>query len=199
MKYVDAIFLPGIIAITIAVGWRQSHRRSLMLGAFIVVSAAELLVLVGCTVGRSLWSGLTSTTTRRNPIAKTPLDTLVGDVFSWVGALVILSVVGALVMAFVGRQLMLAVALLGTSLSALAYQLHIREHVSLSKHVGFGLIFAAPLCSLVVFTLFYLARRRNGWKRFAALFAMAVCVWLPIVTGLAASRDLTSGLPNAQT
>ena len=187
--YVAAIFIPGVLLICFLAGRQCSMRRRLELLAYVAGAAIELVLLLGLTLGRSLEPGLRATATNRGWVGVT---SLLQDTRGWIGPLILLTVLGAVVMAAVGRQVALAVALLATSLTAIVYHLVLGQDASLFEHAGFGLIFAAPLCSLVVFTLYYLARRRNGWVRFAALFAMAACVWVALLTGLAASHSFAT-------
>ncbi|NED92617.1 hypothetical protein G3I76_72760, partial [Streptomyces sp. SID11233] len=46
------------------------------------------------------------------------------------------------------RRALLGLLLTGTAFLAPAYQIHLQTEVSLFKHVGFGLLFAAPMAGL---------------------------------------------------
>ena len=115
------------------------------------------------------------------------------DIGKWVGPIVLVSVLGAVVAAVATRRVILVTVLLVTSLSADLYQLRIREYVSLFKHVGFGLIVGAPLAAA---GLIYFARwlSRRVMSRAVPALVVVACVWLPLINGLSASRSFAGGI-----
>ena len=156
-KYVALLFVPSIVVLALIVSlpyfgkWAWIRPVSLTAGLTMVLYAAYK------AAGTAAATGISVTTTNR---AKGT------DSLSWVldlsgqygGVIFGAAVLGA---AFVIRlpqrhpyaavpaarwqRVALALLLAGTALLAPLYQAHLQTTVSLQKHVGFGLLFAAPL------------------------------------------------------
>jgi hypothetical protein len=154
VKYASALYLPTLCAMAVLVA-RTSWPRALARGtAFAMVAGGVvfgLLVLLGA--GTALE---TTTTGRISGISTTP--ELLAATGRWLGPWIIAAAAGAILAGTArrpdigsrARAVLLAIVLFTTLLLAPAYHLHLRTDVSLSKHVGYGLVFAAPLAGLAL-------------------------------------------------
>ena len=89
-----------------------------------------------------LKKGIISTTAHRTPLSPSPREELVWYVVQWVGPWLLLALLGALTQR---RRRLISVVLLAMSVIGPLQQIRIGEGTSLSKHVAFGIVFAAPL------------------------------------------------------
>lgn len=162
VKYAGALFVPTIALLVVLAGWPALGRRVLIRPVLFGAVVGALLY------GGLLWGGplyhdaLSSTTTNRVH-GTTPVTTLLRETLNWGGIVIGLAVIGTICytrrvrmqsdegMAPAGarfRRLTLGVLLTGTALLAPAYQAHLHTDVSLEKHIGFGLFFAAPMAGV---------------------------------------------------
>ncbi len=179
-KYASAIFDPVVIAICLLVvaarfGWRAGFRYSAILAALTVALVSALLAVAGS----SYWAGVTSTTTNRSASDATVHQILV-DTFSWIGAVIALSALGAVVLVIMAARgrislpyALLAVTLFGATLLAPANQARIHTATSLSKHVNYGAWFGALLAGY--FLSCVVGRGvKHSWRYLVALPLVAV-------------------------
>ncbi|GAB3281045.1 DUF3824 domain-containing protein [Actinocorallia lasiicapitis] len=174
-KYASALYLPTVVAMAVLVA-RTSWPRALARGA--VFGLALCAVVAGVLFGLDALRALQSTTTGRGD-GGVPASTLLAASGRWLGPTIVAAALGVAA-ALTGdraavpsrvRNVLLCVVLFATLLLAPAYHLHLHTDVSLFKHVGFGLVFAAPLAGLA------LARLTGAHLRFP-LPAIAVGVGL---------------------
>jgi hypothetical protein len=170
VKYAGLLFVPTIAVLPVLAGWPAlrgwagRHRAWLAAGypvAFCVVVAGLLYgaLLLG---GHDYLTALSATTTAR-AAGTTPALTVLRESGEWGGIIAGLAAFGTVAyarrvrtepdeqIAPAGgpvRRVALGAVLTGTALLAPAYQLHLHTDVSLHKHVGFGLFFAAPMAGL---------------------------------------------------
>jgi hypothetical protein len=86
-------------------------------------------------------------------------------------------------------RLCLGVSLCGTALLAPAYQVHLNTHVSLHKHIGYGLLFAAPMAGVGISRLVGAHFRRPE---------LGILVWVTLlILGMAQSQDTYSVWPDS--
>lgn len=162
VKYAAALYLPTITLLVVLAAWPHLKARSLLRG---VVFAA--MTGVGLLVGgkySGLLAGVKDTTTNR-AVGADPASLMLRNSLQWGGVLFGISVLGALLYLFRGRmnespeslrmtgpgmrwRFALGAVLCGSALLAPIYQIHIHTDVSLFKHVGFGLFFAAPMAGV---------------------------------------------------
>jgi hypothetical protein len=165
VKYASALFIPTVVALGFIVVWQH---RGLKL-AF--ARAAALSVLTGiCSYSGLVMTGvltaLKQTTTQREEGTDTPKQ-LSDMIIEWGGLLFIVALIGAVLYVKKGRmgevrvgtdantpsrlwRFMLVSVLCGSALLAPAYQIKIHTAVSLHKHIGYGLLFAAAIAGVGV-------------------------------------------------
>ncbi len=157
-KYASLLFLPTIIVLACVSalpyhGWRWSLLRPVSL----TVMAASMAYGALKLAGPSYVQGIQFTTTSRAQ-GTTPTQTMLTEIAKWGAPVFAAALVGAAYYVFRFRpdvdarlrlgpwgRVALAALLLGTALLAPVNQLRLHTDVSLQKHVGFGLLFAAPL------------------------------------------------------
>jgi len=157
-KYAALLFVPTVLVLAGISALVHSGRwwallRPVVLGLTFGAMVYGLVRLAGPGYA----AGISSTTTSRAQ-GTTPTSQILREVAQWGGVVFAVALVGALFYVlrpkfaidageqpgWIGRAL-LACLLVGTALLAPADQLHLHTDVSLYKHVGFGLLFAAPL------------------------------------------------------
>ena len=172
-KYAMAIYVPGIAAIGVLLAWRHSRWGALRRGILIITATAAAGFFVLTFWAADLKRGIVSTTANRTPLSPTPRLELIWDVVEWIGPWILLAVLGALTQA---RRWPIPVVLLAMSVIAPLQQIRIGEGTSLSKHVAFGLVFAAPLIgSLLAWMI-----KRTKWLGIPIAVAVAA---LLVVSG----------------
>jgi hypothetical protein len=170
VKYAALIFVPTIAVLPVLAGWPALHGRARRYRSWLAAGypVAFCAVVAGLLYGALLLGGhdyltaLSATTTARAP-GTTPTLTVLRESGEWGGIIAGLAAFGTGAYAFrvrtepdeqiapAGgpvRRMVLGTVLTGTALLAPAYQLHLHTDVSLHKHVGFGLFFAAPMAGL---------------------------------------------------
>ncbi len=157
-KYASLLFVPTIIVLACISalpyqGWRWAAIRPVALTVLVASMAYGALKLAGPTYVH----GIQQTTTARAQ-GGTSTRTLLTEIAKWGAPVFVAALVGAGYYVFrfrpdtdsrlrLGRlgRAALAALLLGTALLAPANQLRLHTDVALQKHIGFGLLFAAPL------------------------------------------------------
>jgi len=115
--------------------------------AVMLVTGAAAGYFVFALWGQSLREGIAVTTTTRAVLNPAPVPVLIDQVLGWVGPVLALAVFGALL---TWRRWPVALVLLAGSVLVPAAQIRIGEGTSLAKHVGFGMVFAAPLAGALL-------------------------------------------------
>jgi hypothetical protein len=162
VKYAGLLFVPTIAVLPAVAGWPALGRRALFYPpAFAAVVAA--LVYAALRLGGGAYAAaIAGTTTNRAHGAVSAL-TIARESVAWGGLVIALAVAGAVAYIVAPRtepgeqiappggrwrRAALGAVLAGTAFLAPAYQMHLHTDVSLLKHIGFGLFFAAPLAGL---------------------------------------------------
>ncbi|HEV3383149.1 MAG TPA: glycosyltransferase family 39 protein [Trebonia sp.] len=162
VKYAGALYVPTICCLPALAGWPVRGRRVLWYPlAFGVVVAA--LLWAGLHLGGHAYlEAITSTTTNRAQ-GTTSDGLILRESVAWGGLLTVLAAIGAVAYArrprtepgeLIGppgqraRRVLLGIVLSGTMFLAPLYQMHLHTDVSLQKHIGFGMFFAAPLAGV---------------------------------------------------
>lgn len=164
VKYASALYLPTIVVLALLTGWPYKGRKAFLRMVLLAAGIGGLLVAGMYTT--NLMDGVRQTTTNRVHGTDTA-EFLLTQSAKW-GGLMFLAAVGGAV-SYVRRSRMnespqalrlgapgwrwralLGIVLCGTALLAPAYQVHLGTVVSLFKHVGFGLLFAAPMAGVGV-------------------------------------------------
>ncbi len=161
VKYASALFLPTLVVLAVLSAWPHRGSRALLRGVTLALGSGALLAL-GLKF-TNVMAGVQATTTERAQGTESALSILTKS-GEWGGLAFAMACIGAV--SFVRRERMnevpteqeaktrrlwrlaLAVLLCGSALLAPAYQVHLHTSVSLFKHLGFGLFFAAPMAGL---------------------------------------------------
>jgi hypothetical protein len=164
VKYASALYLPTIVVLALLTGWPYKGRKAFLRMILLAAGIGGLLVVGMYTT--NLMDGVRQTTTNRAH-GTDSTEFLLTQSAKWGGLMFLAAVSGAV--SYVRRSRMnespqalrlgapgwrwralLGVVLCGTALLAPAYQVHLGTVVSLFKHVGFGLLFAAPMAGVGV-------------------------------------------------
>jgi hypothetical protein len=203
VKYAGLLYVPTIAVLSAIVGWPELGRRALLYPPAFAAVVAGLLFgalrlaghayvgAIGDTVTKGAQSGVSALTIGRESAA-------------WGGVVMLLAVVGAVAYAWRPRpgpdvqiapyggrrqRAALGAVLVGTAFLAPAYQMYLLNDLSLLKHVGFGLFFAAPLAGLGLVRLMGDHFRRPQ---------MGVALWcVALVLGASQSWNLYHSWPSS--
>jgi 4-amino-4-deoxy-L-arabinose transferase-like glycosyltransferase len=162
VKYASALYLPVIVLLAVLVCYqRRGLPQALLRGALLALLTVGILGL-GLYASGYL-QAIQSTTTARVQ-GTTAAAQILYDCARWGGLQFAVACVG--VFSYVRRSRMsempgwrgavpgarwrtaLGVLLAGSALLAPAYQLHLQTEISLHKHIGYGLLFAAPMAGV---------------------------------------------------
>ncbi len=207
-KYAAFLYVPAVVALAVlaavgVAGWRRSILRGLALG---VVTTA-LFAVAWVATSASLHLGIHVTTLSRQLGADEP-SVVLQKVAVWGGGILLLALLGAAFLCLYrrwpsveaqrtlvrtrGQRVCLGVLLLTTGLLAPATQVHLHTLTSLPKHIGFGLLFAAPLAGVALSRL--LGTNSQDPKRLGLV--LAICMALAW-NGLVQSEVQFASWPNS--
>lgn len=164
-KYAALLYVPVVVVLGFLVTFRHHHRVDAVVRLLAVPLLTGLLL-----AGAVLWAGpayltaLSHTTTQR-AAGKDPALTLLLQSAEWGGVVFTLAVLGTVFYLRRPRmgeaaaeydsrgpgwrwRLLLGSLLTGAAILAPAYQIHLHTGVSLHKHIGYGLLFAAPMAGV---------------------------------------------------
>ncbi|MFI8344007.1 ArnT family glycosyltransferase [Streptomyces sp. NPDC085639] len=167
VKYAAGLYVPTIVALSLLTALPH-HRARAFLRPLLLASSIGAVLVLGM-YGTGLVAGVRHSTTHRSHGSDSPLF-LLQQSLSWGGILFVAAVGGAFAYARRSRmnesplaaglggpsraqRLLLGLLLCTTVLLAPAYQMYLGTVVSLFKHIGFGLLFAAPLAGVGVIRL----------------------------------------------
>jgi hypothetical protein len=198
VKYASLLFLPTVVALGTLAAFPYRRWAGLLLRA-ILLPAVTAGVLAGALAlaGDGYLQAVRATTTDRAAGTADPLALLL-DCLRWGGGFFALALLGMVSYARRERmgelpgvslaarsrpwRLLLGLVLCGTAVLAPAYQMHLHTGVSLHKHVGYGLLFAAPMAGVGM------SRIVGAHFRYPQL---AILAWVTLLTlGLTQSQDL---------
>ncbi|MFJ4948750.1 glycosyltransferase family 39 protein [Streptomyces sp. NPDC088760] len=164
VKYASALYLPTIVVLALLTGWPHKGGKAFLRMLLLALGIGALLA--AGMYSTDLLAGVRQTTTDRDHGSDSAAFLLQRSA-EWSGLMFLTAVGGAL--SYVRRSRMnesplaqrlgspgwrrralLGLVLCGTALLAPAYQVHLGTVVSLFKHVGFGLLFAAPMAGVGV-------------------------------------------------
>lgn len=213
-KYAGLLFVPTIVLVAVFAGRYGGHTRvtgEARRRGWIAATGRGLLFVLAFTalvygwlrlLGPSYVTGITSTTTNRASG---------GDSLGYILKLAAELGAGVAALGFIGvwvdarlakgngarrgevaTRVLLSLALAGTALLAPAYQVHLHTATSLQKHVGFGLLFAAPVAGVALAALLRVGAR-DPRRLFAGLLVAIALTWAAI----AQSTQLYDGWPNS--
>lgn len=164
VKYASALYLPTIVVLALLTAWPHKGGKAFLRMILLALGIGGLLGVSMYTT--DLLAGVQQTTTDRDH-GSDATEFLLERSVEWGGLMFVTAAVGAI--SYVRRSRMnesplalrlgspgwrwralLGLVLCGTALLAPAYQIHLGTVVSLFKHVGFGLLFAAPMAGVGV-------------------------------------------------
>jgi hypothetical protein len=198
-KYASLLFVPCVIAFAGLAAWPTLRRRALIPVAALTAAIGGLLFGAVIMAGPDYLRGIDFSTLQRSQGISTT-SSLLWDCLKWAGLPFALAVIGAIAYAIrpytdrgeqiapAGsrlRRVVLGAVLASCALLAPAEQIRIHTFVSLQKHIGFGLFFAAPIAGVG------LARIVGDHFRRAQL---GILIWTTaLVLGLTQAIDQFSG------
>ncbi|MFD3373979.1 MULTISPECIES: glycosyltransferase family 39 protein [unclassified Streptomyces] len=160
-EYAAGLYLPTLVMLAALVSWPHRGRRSIVRAVLLGIGLA-VPILAGLHYSDVL-DGLRATTAREH-------DTdgareLLWKTAVWSGPMFLTACGGAIAYARRGRmnesppvarlgvpggvwRALLGLLLCGTALLALGYQIHLATSVAFYTHLGFGLLFAAPMAGV---------------------------------------------------
>jgi hypothetical protein len=213
-KYAALLFVPTVVVLAAVAAY--IHRRRLES----IIRPMMLSVLVGALTygalklaGPTYVQGIGQTTTDRAQ-GTTPSWQIIEESARWGGVVFVAAVVGALYyvlrptrdddhaapLADRYARIVLALLLVGTALLAPLDQLRIHTDVSLHKHIGFGLLFAAPLAGYGLVRLVgeHWRRLQLGIGIWALAFAIGIDQSYALFTSWPDQRPLVAVLQKYQ-
>jgi Dolichyl-phosphate-mannose-protein mannosyltransferase len=202
-KYASLLFVPSIIALAGLAAAPKFGRRALIAPVALGVTTAGLLAGTLYLAGPDYLTGIKFTTLNRFQ-GNSSTSSLLWDSAQWIGVPLVLAIIGAIAYAVrpftePGEQIapggsglrraMLGAVLAGSALLAPAEQIRIHTFVSLQKHVGFGLLLAAPIIGVG------LARVVGDHFRRAQI---GIAVWgAALALGMTQANNLFNAWPNS--
>lgn len=202
-KYASLLFVPCVIVLAGLASWPRRGRGALLPPIALAVTTVGLLGGVAYLAGPGYWHGITSTTLARAQ-STSSTESMLWDCAQWIGLPFALAVFGAVAYAIrpatesirqvtaagsKARRVALGAVMAGSALLAPADQIHIHTSVSLYKHVGFGLLFAAPIAGVG------LARIIGDHFRRAQI---GIAVWVgALALGMTQANDLFHFWPDS--
>jgi 4-amino-4-deoxy-L-arabinose transferase-like glycosyltransferase len=190
-KYATLLWDPIVIALAISTTRGTSRVRAglrgLRLAAYTGAVIAVALFRFG---GHSYYRGILFTTLARSN-SLTPAEVILDSSFQWVGMVIVIALVGAVMSLSAGpRTRLLCAALTSAALLAPLDQMHIHTLTSLHKHVVFGAWFAAIAAGYALDHVLQV-----NWAKTRIVVA-AVLVFLAL-TGAMEASALDRQWPNA--
>jgi hypothetical protein len=203
VKYATLLYLPSVIALAgLAVAPRLG-RKGMFTSSVLVAATLSLLVGAAYLAGPDYLTGFKFTTLDRF-VGTSSTSSLIWDVTQWIGLPFLLAVIGAVgyawrpltepgeqVAPYGGRtrRVLLGGLMAGSALLAPVEQIRIHTETSLFKHVGFGLVLAAPIAGLG------LARVIGDHFRRAQV---GIAIWgASLAIGMTSADNQFNGWPNS--
>jgi Dolichyl-phosphate-mannose-protein mannosyltransferase len=161
-KYATLLFVPSVIGLAGLVAAPRLGRKTVITSAALGAVTVALLVGVAYRAGPDYLAGFKFTTLERFE-GTAPTESLLWDATQWIGVPFLLAVTGAVAWVVrpftdrserVGpggsraRRALLGGLMAGSALLAPIEQIRIHTETSLFKHVGFGLMLAAPIAGV---------------------------------------------------
>ena len=202
-KYASLLFVPSIVVLAGVAAVQKPWRKALIAPVALGLTTAGLLVGVLYLAGPDYLTGIKFTTLNRFQ-GNSSVSSLLWDCVQWIGVPFALAVIGAVAYAWRpftepgeevapgggrARRALLGAVMVGSLLLAPAEQIRIHTFVSLQKHVGFGLLLAAPIIGVG------LARIVGDHFRRAQI---GIAVWgAALALGMTQANNLFNAWPNS--
>ena len=201
-KYATLLFVPSVVGLAGLAAAPRLGRRALVNSVALAAATVALLLGAAYLAGPDYLTGFKFTTLDRFEGAAS-VGSLVWDVAQWIGVPFLIAAVGAVAYAIrpftepgerlapAGgrlRRALLGGLMAGSALLAPIEQIRIHTETSLFKHVGFGLMIAAPIAGLG------LARIIGDHFRRAQI---GIAIWgASLAIGMTAAANLFQAWPN---
>ncbi|GAB3671460.1 DUF3824 domain-containing protein [Actinocorallia lasiicapitis] len=205
-KYASALFAGPVIALAVVFAWPHLGRqRALLRGG--LLAAVSLGLIVAWTFAGGLKDGLMFTTLDRKINTNAPLGEVVGRSVHYAGVFLLIALFGGVMFYLKPRlneaptmssgtaepgkvwRFFLAAGMFSSGLLVPAYQTYSHVSVALHKHVGFGMLFAAPLVGVGLV-------RALGAHFSSPQFAIGAWLLL-LVPGMQQTEALFNSWPNS--
>jgi hypothetical protein len=202
-KYAALLFVPTIVVLTALAAAPYVGRRALIRPLAFGLTVAGILVAALHFAGHDYIAGIQFTTISRVQ-GTTATSTLLRMSLLWGGVPFGAAVIGAVAYARRARtepdeliaepggwlrRTILGAVLTGTALLAPAEQIHLHTFVSLQKHIGFGLWFAAPMAGVGLVRLM-----GDHYRR----VQLGIAVWaIALTLGMTQASELYGDWPNS--
>lgn len=199
VKYAALMFLPTVVMLAALAAFPHRRWRGVALRGILLPAVTAAIVTGALALGgQDYLQAVRITTTARAAGNANPVNLFL-DCLAWGGGFVALALLGMVAYAWQERmdevprmkrdgsrarpwRLALGLLLCGTALLAPAYQMHLHTGVSLHKHIGYGLLFAAPMAGVG------LSRMVGAHFRYPQL---AILAWVTLLAlGITQSQEL---------
>lgn len=213
VKYVALMYVPVVTAVAVLAAFPYHGPRALLRGLALPALVATALAGALAAGGSRHLDALRTTTTERASGHDRPMS-LLWDCLEWGGLMLAVALLGAVLYLWrahrgetsgLGNTLVpglsnattparwwracLGLLLCGAALLAPAYQMYLHTHVSLHKHVGYGLLFAAPMAGIGITRL---VGTHFRFPQFGPL------IWVALLAlGMSQSQELYRVWPNS--
>jgi hypothetical protein len=203
VKYATLLYVPSVIALAGLAAAPRLGRKALFTSAVLTAATLSLLVGAAYLAGPDYLTGFKFTTLDRFE-GTSSTSSLIWDVTQWIGVPFLLAVIGAVgyarrpftepgeqVAPYGGRvsRVLLGGLMAGSALLAPVEQIRIHTETSLFKHVGFGLVLAAPIAGVG------LARVIGDHFRRAQV---GIAIWgASLAIGMTSANNQFDGWPNS--
>jgi Dolichyl-phosphate-mannose-protein mannosyltransferase len=200
-EYASVLYIPTVVVMSGLAALPYHGRRALFRPVVLTIVIAAMVGGALKLAGKSYVSGVVNSTAGRTRGA-TQATTILTEGLEWGGLLFAVAVIGAWFYirrpprteeGFApapprGWRVVLALVLVGGALIPLVYQIHLLTDVSFQKHIGFGLLFAAPMAGYGMVRLI-----GNHFSR----LQLGIGIWVvALAVGLSQTHNMFYGWPN---
>jgi hypothetical protein len=204
VKYASLLFVPTVVALAVLAAFPGRGWPALSRAVLLPVLTGACLVGALLVAGADAWQGVRTTTTARAAGTDRLLDLL--EICAWwAGPPLAVAAVGAVLYVWRDRmgevpdlrvtvsrkrwwRILLALLLCGSAVLAPTHHMQLHTAVSLHKHIGYGLLFAAPLAGV---GLSRVVGAHFRHPQFGILIWVAV-----LMSGITLSRELYLSWPD---
>jgi hypothetical protein len=197
-KYATGAFVPGAIVICTVLLLQRARPIAVVrqvIPAVLAATAVAVTVLGVLRIDPTAVSGLTTTTADRNIIDRVSAPTILLHAVPLLGLFAALAMCGLAVVLVRHRsrgEVVAGIVLAGSVFIAPAYHALTGEMTSFDKHIGFGMLFGAPLVGVALDRL----RRPLMLSTTAATLVTSAALMVLAVVGVQQAHSLYSSWPN---
>jgi hypothetical protein len=202
-KYATLLWVPSVIALAGLTASPKIGRKAVVTSAALGAATVALLLAVARLAGSDYMAGFKFTTLDRFE-GDASTSSLLWDTAQWIGVPFLLAVIGVVcwtVRPFTDRgervgpggsrvrRALLGSVMAGSALLAPIQQIHIHTETSLFKHVGFGLMLAAPIGGVGLSRVIGDHFRRTQ---------VGIAIWgVSLVVGMSSANSQFDGWPSS--